>query len=165
MPSLNNRYIDLMPLNNNQVSSLNISGEYELSSDFVSPDIIKVNKILVEGNIIRKENNELNLDYYLDCKIKTTIIIEDSISLDEVEYEINTNFSDFLEEIWKNDENMLDIFMFLWENILLEVPLRFTKVTDLSKFHGDGWKLISEEERNQSLNPFNELRKEMEREG
>ena len=34
----------------------------------------------------------------------------------------------------------------LWQNIVLEVPLQFTKVEDLSKFHGDGWKLISEEE-------------------
>ena len=58
---------------------------------------------------------------------------------------------------------MLDIFSFLWENIVLEVPLRFTKVKDLSKFHGDGWKLISEEERNQTSNPFNDLLKEMER--
>ena len=91
--------------------------------------------------------------------------MEDSISLEEIEVPINTDFSDFLEEIWKKDENKLDIFEFLWENIVLEVPLRFTKVKDLSKFHGDGWRLISEEERNQTSNPFNELISEMEREG
>jgi len=56
------------------------------------------------------------------------------------------------------------IFQFLWENIFLEVPLQFTKVEDLSKFHGDGWKLISEDELRNANNPFNDLLKDIEKE-
>jgi hypothetical protein len=37
--------------------------------------------------------------------------------------------------------------------------LRFTKVEDLSKFHGDGWKLVSEEDNSFSNNPFKEYLK------
>ena len=69
-------------------------------------------------------------------------------------------YIDFIEEIYKKDENTLDILRLLWENIVLEVPLQFTRVEDLSKFHGDGWKLISEEELKHSSNPFSELLKD-----
>ena len=59
----------------------------------------------------------------------------------------------------EKDENSIDILPILWQNIVLEVPLRFTKVNDLSKYNGDGWKLISEEEASStSNNPFLELK-------
>ena len=104
------------------------------------------------------ENNYL--DDYLECNIKGTIKVKDSITLEPIEYEINVEYNDFLDDIYKKNENTLDIFMFLWENIVLEVPLQFTRVEDLSKFHGDGWKLISEEELKHSNNPFSELLKD-----
>ena len=59
---------------------------------------------------------------------------------------------------------LLDIFQFLWENIVLEIPLQFTKVKDLSKFHGDGWKLVSEDELTTRNNPFSDLLKDFEEE-
>ena len=61
----------------------------------------------------------------------------------------------------KKNENTLDLKELLWENIVLEVPLKFTKVTDFSEFHGDGWRLISENEKRQEENPFSELLKEL----
>ena len=54
--------------------------------------------------------------------------------------------------------------MILWENIVLEVPLQFTKVTDFSKFQGDGWKLVSENEPTTNNNPFSELLDKMKEE-
>ena len=69
-----------------------------------------------------------------------------------------------LKEFITNLENSLDIIELLWENIVLEIPLKYTKVEDLSKFHGDGWKLVSEEEATTSHNPFNELLKNIEEE-
>ena len=67
---------------------------------------------------------------------------------------------DFLPENHEKNENTLDILDFLWENIVLEIPLQFTKVRDLSKFHGDGWRVISEEELQNSQNPFFDLLKD-----
>ena len=55
-------------------------------------------------------------------------------------------------------------FQFLCENIVLEIPLQFTKVKDLSKFHGDGWKLIREDELTNSNNPFSDLLKDFKEE-
>ena len=70
----------------------------------------------------------------------------------------------FIEENCIKSKNTLDIFLFLWENIVLEVPLQFTKVEDLSKFHGDGWKLVSEEELVKNNNPFGDLLKDFKEE-
>ena len=69
------------------------------------------------------------------------------------------------EKMVKHFENIVDIFQLLWENIVLEVPLQFTKVEDLSKFHGDGWKLISEDDyKTSGNNPFSDLLKDFEEE-
>ena len=83
--------------------------------------------------------------------------IADDISLEEVLYPFSIEYNDILDENLKNNQNTLDLFEFLWENIVLEVPLKFTKVTNLSEFHGDGWKLVSEEENSHEHNPFSEL--------
>ena len=51
----------------------------------------------------------------------------------------------------------------MWENIVLEVPMKFTKVSNLDEIHGDGWKLISEEDHQQKNNPFAELLKDFDK--
>ena len=102
---------------------------------------------------------------YIKATITGNIIIEDSISLEPLEYPISIEYDDILEENCKKNENTLDIFQFLWENIVLEIPLQFTKVEDLSKFHGDGWRLISEDElKKHNTNPFSELLKDFKEE-
>ena len=101
---------------------------------------------------------------YIKAKIEGDIILTDSISLEPISYPISIDFDDILEQNCKKDENTLDIFQFLWENIVLEIPLQFTKVKDLSKFHGDGWKLVSEDELTTRNNPFSDLLKDFEEE-
>ena len=61
-----------------------------------------------------------------------------------------------LDEFIENNENSLDIIEILWQNIVLEVPLIYTEVKDYSKYRGDGWKLVSEEDLVNN-NPFNTL--------
>ena len=85
------------------------------------------------------------------------IVDEDILDNPYLLYE--TEYDDYIEENLINDENRLDLFEFLWENIVLEVPLKFTKVTNLSEFHGDGWKLMSEDEVSLENNPFHDLLK------
>ena len=124
-----------------------------------------MNDVKVEGRIVRKEDDDLELVDYIECKISGDMIIPDSISLEEVKYPFSIEYDDFLDENCKNGEKALDIFQFLCENIVLEVPLQFTKVEDLSKFHGDGWKLISEDDyKTSGNNPFSDLLKDFEEE-
>ena len=46
--------------------------------------------------------------------------------------------------VW--DENLLDIFPIVWENILMEVPMRVVSsdVSDVP-LEGNGWKFIKED--------------------
>lgn len=159
--------IDLSLLHSNSVEEIDISNDYSIPKEYINDDsIIDMNNIEVQGKIYKKndEVDEFEENDYIECTIKGKITIKDSISLEPIEYEINTSYDDYIEENCKKNENTLDIYSFLWENILLEVPLQYTKVEDLSKFHGDGWKLISEEERINTNNPFSELLKDYDKE-
>lgn len=158
--------IDLGLLHSNTVNEIDISNTYNIDTNyFVNMDIVRLNDIKVTGKIVRRENDDLELDDYIICDINGSMVLHDSISLDEVDYPFSIEYDDFIPENCKKCENILDIFQFLCENIVLEVPLQFTKVEDLSKFHGDGWKLISEDElETTNNNPFSDLLKDFEEE-
>ena len=66
---------------------------------------------------------------------------------------------DNIKEFEQKDENYLDIIEILCNNIVLEVPLRYTLVSDeeLKGYAGEGWKLVSEEELELKNNPFSAL--------
>ena len=156
--------IDLTLLHNGSVNSISLDNKYKIDKDYYKDtEIIDLSDIEVIGNITRREDEDNELEDYIECSINGTMIIPDSISLDEVEYPFIIEYSDILLENWKKSKNTLDIFAFLWENILLEVPLQFTKVRDLSEFHGDGWKLITEEDKILENNPFSDLLKDFEK--
>ena len=153
--------IDLSLLHSNTINEIDISGEYNIDSDYYKDtDIVNLDKVKVTGIINRKEDEDGNLIDYIKASINGNMIINDSISLEEINYPYSIEYDDYLEDNCKKNENILDIFQFLWENIVLEVPLQFTKVSDLSKYHGDGWKLISEDDLEKRNNPFNDLLKE-----
>lgn len=154
--------IDLSLLHSQTIDKIDITNKYILPNTYYSnyEEIISIDDIEVEGSIFLD-----NEDYdHITCNIEGELILKDSISLEPVKYPFSIEFDDILEKNCKKNENTLDIFSFLWENIVLEIPLQFTKVTDLSKFHGDGWKLISEEENTIKNNPFNDLLKDFKEE-
>ena len=47
---------------------------------------------------------------------------------------------------------MLDIMELLWQNIVLEVPIRYTK-SDADNLKGDNWKVLSDSSRDQEIDP------------
>ena len=141
---------------------LNFNDSYKLNeivnipkTYFENSSVKKLDNIKVEGKLYYDPEDNL----YADVAISGNMVLADDISLEEVLYPFSIEYNDILDENLKNNQNTLDLFEFLWENIVLEVPLKFTKVTNLSEFHGDGWKLISEEDRISSSNPFNDLLK------
>ena len=81
--------------------------------------------------------------------------INDSITLEEVWYPFDIQIDEKLDEFVEKDKKHLDIIEFLWQDIVLEVPLRYTVVSNYDEYHGDGWKLVSEEELGN--NPFKTL--------
>lgn len=139
---------------------LNFNDSYKLNevvnipkTYFENSSVKKLDNIKVEGKLYYDSEDNL----YADVVISGNMVLADDISLEEVLYPFSIEYNDILDENLKNNQNTLDLFEFLWENIVLEVPLKFTKVTNLSEFHGDGWKLVSEEENSLEHNPFSEL--------
>lgn len=152
--------IDLTLLRNNTEKEIDISNTYEIPKEYYeNSDILEIKPVKVTGKVIEKESID---DYdekleYIEANIDTTVVIEDSISLEPINYKISLKYDDFVEENYKNSENSLDILTFLCENIVLEVPLHYTEVEDLKKFSGDGWRLVNEEDLTNTNNPFKDL--------
>lgn len=141
---------------------LDFDHEYYVCEEITIPytyyqnsEVMDIKNLHVEGKFYYDYHDILKGVF----QITGVLLLNDAISLEKVEYPFSINYDDSLDENLKKEENKLDLFEFLWENIVLEVPLKFTQVTNLSEFHGNGWKLISEEEVSTSNNPFNDLLK------
>lgn len=139
---------------------LDFDKEFIIDQNIVIPkdyykdsEVVDINNLHISGKLYYDSNDTIHGIFDIDGKM----IIEDAISLEEIEYPFSIKYDDILEETLKNDENKLDLFEFLWENIVLEVPLKFTEVTNFSEIKGDGWKLISEDEEISNNNPFSDL--------
>ena len=91
------------------------------------------------------------------------MVIEDAISLEDVDYAFSCEILENIDEFLENNQNTIDILEVLWQNIVLEIPLKYTEVDDLSKYQGDGWKVISEDEI-KGNNPFSILAENMKEE-
>ena len=148
--------IDLTKLLSGFVDTLEIDEEYVVPvSD--NTDIEELSKIKVKGDISLSSDGE----YYTNLFCSGEMLIKDSISLDDVWYPFSFTIDENINDLDKNDENILDILAILWQNIVLEVPLRYSVVEDYDKYQGDGWKLVSEEELRIKNNPFSALQKNM----
>lgn len=119
--------IDLNILYNTDQESIIIDDTYELPKEYIIDDRIKsLSKIKVNGEISLVKDEDLEDKVYINAKIEGTMNIEDSITLKIIPYKFNIEYDDYVEEIYQNNQNKLDIFAFLWENIELEVPIRYT---------------------------------------
>ncbi|NLA33983.1 MAG: DUF177 domain-containing protein [Tenericutes bacterium] len=124
---------------------------------FLNTDIKSLNEINIEGYLTKDYKNNL----ILNIKIKGEMIILDSVTNEDIIYPFTINVVDETIEINNNNQNSLEIMPILWENIILEVPSRYTKSCGTINLQGNGWRLINEEDLNKGKNPFNIL-KEME---
>lgn len=136
--------IDLNYLN--RFGKLDIDNDFILSGDYYqNTDIRDLKNMHVSGKITVDYED----DIVLDLNLKGTMILPCAVSLKDVNYDFDTNISESIgkfEEIYKNNKNTLDISDILWENIVLEIPIRVVS-SDVkpSNTSGDGWELIEEE--------------------
>ena len=102
-------------------------------------NILELNNIKIKGEITNGIEN-----YHIKLNIKGTMILPCSISLKPTE----------------NNQNTIDIFPIIWENILMEIPLKVVN-EDLSdvKKEGEGWKFITDKE--ERINPELEKLKDL----
>lgn len=137
--------IDLFKLNN--FNKLEIDQDVTFPSEyFGSMDIRNIINCHITGELSINFDDDL----VADLNIKGTFILPCAVTLEDVNYDFETNIDDILgkfDDFYNKNKNSLDILPIIWENIVSEVPIRVVKEgIDTSNLHGDGWELTSSEE-------------------
>ena len=126
--------------------------------------IKKLDNIKINGRAYYSVTNEI----VFECHVEGIMVLEDSITLEPVEYPIILDIKEILEdntdEFKKNESKTLDIIDILWQNIVLEVPISVRANPDKKyDLKGEGWELLQEDKNdNQKLGSLLEL---LEKEG
>lgn len=110
--------------------------------DLEKAGILDMDEVSVKGEITNnREENILNLT------IKGKMILPCNLTLEPVDYPFTLEIEENLNEIIENSQKTIDILPIIWENILMEIPMRVVspKAKNM-KTKGDGWELISDSE-------------------
>ncbi len=148
--------IDITRLKSGIDSQVEIDMSYSFDEEMLKKtDIISLDNISVKGYIT---SNSID-DYDLDVNVDGIMVLPSSLTLEPTDYKfsikIEGNIDELLKEInetLKKNQNTIDILPIIWENILMEIPIRVVGDKNQNlQMEGDGWKLITEEEK--KLNP------------
>lgn len=158
---------DISKLNNNTEEKLEIDESLDFSKDKLKDtDIESLDNIRVKGFVSRIQDNV----YHLSIHITGNMVLLCARSLEKVTYPLDIFVDKNIGEVENDEEiqviyqNSLDIFEIVWENIVLEVPLRVVKEDASFISEGNGWSLIDEDEL-KSNSPFSELKSMLDMEG
>ena len=125
----------------------------------VDEDITFQDKPLINGlkevkNAHYSGTIKLNVDEQIELDLSLTgqMVLTDSVTLDDFSKPFDIKIEETIDE---KDENMveyfdkmqntLDIEAILWQNIVLEVPIRIRKDDEDISLEGEGWGLNKEE--------------------
>ena len=132
--------ISLIPLNTKGRVDFNFIADLK---EYINKDIKDLKNIKVTGYILDNGTE----DYEIDLHITGEVVLSSAINLEDVTIPINIKYNDFIKNLvenYKNSANTLDILPIIWENILLEIPIRAVNKDDVyTKTSGSGWELIS----------------------
>lgn len=148
--------IDITRLKSGIDSQVEIDMLYSFDKEMLKKtDIISLDNVSVKGYIT---SNSID-DYDLDVNVDGIMVLPSSLTLEPTDYKfsikIEGNIDELLKEInetLKKNQNTIDILPIIWENILMEIPIRVVGEKNQNlQMEGDGWKFITEEEK--KLNP------------
>ncbi len=146
--------IDLSKLIYNNAYKLPVEGEIIIPDDMlVNTDIRRISPVKVIGYVY---NNEEELE--LSITIKGTMVLPCARTLKDVNYPFNIEINDVIGKNSDNsleiNQNTLDIFPIVWQNILVDVPLRvLAPDAEEESIEGDGWRLITEDDKKEEIDP------------
>ena len=133
--------INLLPLDQNKSIDIDTTCSF---TNFEGTDIQKMTEVKVTGTITK----DVADDYFISLEIKGTMTLPDSLTLDPVEYPFDINVEENLEEVaenFKKSDKTIDILPIIWENILMEIPIRVTgKDSKALKTEGEGWSFVED---------------------
>lgn len=163
--------IDLSSLVTNLKECIDIDECVDITSiDLSNTNIRKLNNTYFKGKITRISDDTFSINGVLSG----TMVLPDDITLEDVDYnyeiQIDENFGENTENNENNIEivqNTIDILPFLWQNIIVEIPLKVVSDKNKNKTaQGNGWRLISEDEVNtDNDSPFSDLQKLLDSKG
>lgn len=141
---------DLTRLQNRSVNELDYNDIITIEeSMYKDTEIKKLSKIETNAKIKRITDTS----YEMNLNIKGVMTLPCAVTLKDVDYPFNINTTVKLsnddeidEEYVKIIQNHIDIISIIWQNIVLEIPLKVVS-EDTSDIitSGDGWKLLSED--------------------
>ena len=153
---------DLTRLNNNIDKSISIDTTYSFSKEELEgTDLLKLDDVKINGELFKNSLGNIELNVVVDG----VMVLPCAITLKPVDYPFSVEISGELEELTEeignfstNFQNSIDILPIIWENILMEIPMRVVsedvKESDYNQ-KGDGWSFTTYEEENKS--PLSEL--------
>ncbi|MDD4706243.1 MAG: hypothetical protein PHS24_03425 [Bacilli bacterium] len=123
------------------INNIDLNEEIIIPEEYYKTmDIIKTGPLRVKGNIMINNQDEI----VLNVNIKGTFILPCAISLEEVNYDFNFDLNEIITETNKKGDFELELLDILWENTVLEVPIRVVKENlSTDNINGEGWELIS----------------------
>ena len=155
---------DLTNLITDVVDAININESVNIPEELIkNSNIKKLNNVTFKGKI----SKDYDMNLILEGIMTGIMILPDDITLEDTIFEFKSEIEENLEEIVEINKNTIDILDFLWQNILVEVPLKVRNPkTENIRLEGNGWKFITEEEmNNRKYNPFSELSIILDKEG
>ncbi len=132
--------IDLKELSNQDI--INIDESVDIPKEYLqNTAILDLKKVSFVGKLFSNSEEEM----LLEGNLEGVMVIQDSYSLDLIDYSFQTEIEEFipletLKKLEKN-ENTLDITEILWQNIVLEVPISYSKDKNIETLSGEGWEL------------------------
>ena len=159
--------IDISLLLSNVLEEIKINEELIFDNTYLeNTNIISISPVKISG-AVSKDNLE---NLVLNLNVKGEMILPCSISLEPVNYPFSIDLSEIIDEKDENnlkkDINTLELKPYLWENIVVEIPLRIVSDNAYEKeYKGDGWQLINNEKKKESNNnPFDVLNQLLDKE-
>lgn len=146
--------IDLTKLMFNNLHRIPVQGEIIIPSEMLeNTDIRRISPVKVNGFV---SNNEEN--YELDINITGEMVLPCCRTLKDVNYPFDIHIDEIIDENNDNSleiiQNSLEIFPIVWQNILVDVPLRVLAPDAKDEpIEGDGWRLITEETNEEKVDP------------
>ena len=146
--------IDLTKLIYNNIYKVPVNGEVIIPDEYLkNTDIKRISPVKVNGFIYDNEE-----EFSIEITVTGNMVLECCRTLKEVNTPFNIDINEVIDENSDNSleiiQNSLDIFPIIWQNILLEVPLRVLHPdSDEMPTRGDGWHLITEDDKNEVIDP------------
>jgi len=120
--------IDLRRLINNLDEEIKLNDFVEFDQSYLENcEIKKLENVYVNGSI----NKNLDDIYTLSLNVTGTMVIPCSLSLEDTNYKFNININEILTDTEEKDEeyikiinNSIDIIPIIWQNIVMEIPIK-----------------------------------------